>query len=380
MRLNPNIGMVIDTASQSGTASVEQRMSVLMDNMPPGMEQIPVMPNEVEGLKAQGIDLNEKIQYNYLDPETGETKTDTYNKYAIATLDPMSTLFISEETEESKIASVRIYKSAIYAGLERKITGSDKTTTFAPDRPGAGEKTDEFYGDLIKKAVLGDSKSFESLLRKSTFKTKILSDGRIQFLDKDNRNVGEPLDFKGLNARDTAIQLASILGVNPEVFDDKIKFGKDQKVSDKGIIEFGEAPEIKLDLTTNIGATKDEYTIKEAIVDAATRADEESSFGSDNEVLASSLESIVNQALSKSNAKMKTSPKITLDKDKKILTISGVNSKGKTITVTKEIYSGTGVTSQGIQAESEQFFIDFLSNINSSEDYASGGGVDYTNK
>lgn len=374
MRENPDIGRVINTASQSGTASVEQRMSILMDNMPSGMEQIPVMPNEVEELKAQGIDLNEKIQYSYLDPETGETKTDTYNKYAIATLDPMSTLFMSEETEESKIASVRIYKSAIYAGLERKLVASDKTTTFAPDRESPSEKTNEFYGNLIKKAVLGDSKSFESLLRKSTFKTKILSDGRIQFLDKDNRKVGEPLDFKGLNARDTAIQLASTFGVSPEVFDDKIKFGKDQKVSKKGIIEFGEAPEIKLDLSTNIGTTEDKYSIKEAIVDASDRADEESSFGSDNEVLASSLESIVNQALSKSNSKMKTIPKITLDKDKAILTISGVNSEGKTITVRKKIYSGVGVTKKGIQAESEQFLMEFLSNINSSEDYTSGKG------
>ena len=82
---------------------------------------------------------------------------------------------------------------------------------------------------------------------------------------------------------------------------------------------------------------------------------------------------------------MKTSPKITLDKNKKILTISGVNSKGKTITVSKKIYNSSGVTSKGIQAESEQFLIDFLSNINSSEDYNSGGtvssgGVDYTDK
>ena len=133
MRLNPDIGTVINTASQSGTASVEQRMSILMDNMPTGMEQIPVMPNEVEKLKAQGIDLNEKVEYTYLDPETGETKTDTYNKYAIATLDPMSKLWIGEETEESKIASVRIYKSAIYAGLERKVTGRDVKPVYKPN-------------------------------------------------------------------------------------------------------------------------------------------------------------------------------------------------------------------------------------------------------
>lgn len=372
-RGNPQVRRLIDTASISGTATSEQRFSILADNMPSGQEQIPVMPNEVDSLRSQGVDLNEKIEYNYLDPETGEEKTATYNKYVTVTLDPMSNLFMPEETEEAKLAAERIYKTAIYAGLERKITGRDKTTTFKPTALGSGEKENEFYGDLIKKSVLGDSKSFESLLRKSGFKTNILDDGKIQFLDQDNRRVGEPLSFKGLDARDTAIQLASIFGVSPNVFDNKIKFGKDQKVDEKGIIQFGEAPEIRLDLSTNIGTTKDKYSIKQAIVDASDRADEESSRGSDNEVLASSLESIVNQALSKSNVKMKTIPKITLDKDKEILTISGVNSKGKTITVSKKIYSGIGVTEKGIQAESEQFLMEFLSNINSSEDYTSGG-------
>ena len=374
MRLNPDIGRVINTATITATSNVEQRMSILMDNMPPGMEQIPVMPNDVEVLKAQGVDLDEQIKYDYIDPETGETKNGTYNKYVMSTLDPMSKLWLGEETDEAEIAAQRIFKSNLYASLERKLVARDKTTTFKPDDQSLGDKTNEFYGDLIKKSVLGDSKSFESLLRKSKLKTNVLDDGRIQFLDQDNRKVGEPLSFEGLNARDTAIQLASIFGVSPDVFDNKIKFDEGQLVKGKGIIQFGEAPEIRLDLTTNIGTTKDKLSIKEAIVKAADRADYESNFGSDNEVLASSLEAIVNQALIKSNSKMKTSPKITLSKDKKILTISGVNSKGKTITVSKKIYNSTGVTPEGIQAESEQFVIDFLSNINSNEDYTSGQG------
>jgi hypothetical protein len=93
--------------------------------MPAGMEQIPVNPNEVEPLEAQGIDLNEQIKYTYLDPSTGETKNGTYNKYVVDTFDPMSTLLMPKETEDAKIASKRILKSAIYAGLERKITGKD---------------------------------------------------------------------------------------------------------------------------------------------------------------------------------------------------------------------------------------------------------------
>jgi len=141
-RNNLEIKRLIDAATVSGTATVEQRMSILMDNMPPGMEQIPVMPNEVDGLKAQGIDLNKQIEYTYLDPSTGATKPGAYNKYVISTLDPMSNLFMPEETDEAEIAAQRIFKSAVYAGLERKITGRD--TKPKPSAPNAaadrGEK------------------------------------------------------------------------------------------------------------------------------------------------------------------------------------------------------------------------------------------------
>ena len=125
-RNNPEIKRLIDTAAISGTTTSEQRFSILADNMPSGQEQIPVMPNEVDSLKSQGVDLNEKVEYTYLDPETGETKTGTYNKYVTVVLDPMSNLFMPKETEEAKLASERIYKTAIYSGLERKITGKDR--------------------------------------------------------------------------------------------------------------------------------------------------------------------------------------------------------------------------------------------------------------
>ena len=125
VRNNPDIGRVIDIAAISGTTTVTQRVSILTDNMPTGMEQISVIPNEVESLKAQGIDLNEKVKYSYLDPATGLTETGTYNRYVMNTIEPMSDLLMPKETEDAKKAARRIYKSAIYAGLERKITGRD---------------------------------------------------------------------------------------------------------------------------------------------------------------------------------------------------------------------------------------------------------------
>jgi len=382
IRNNPQVSELVETATISGTATSEQVMSILMDNMPAGMEQIAVMPNEVEALKAQGINLDEKVEYTYLNPATGKMESGTYDKYQKLTLDPMSTIFMPEgDLSESEIAAKNIYKSRIYAALQKKITGKDKTTIFKPDDQSPGDKTNEFYGDLIKKSVLGDSKSFESLLRKSGLKTNILDDGRIQFLDQDNRKVGEPLKISEtkdnkktfLNARDTAIQLASIFGVSPDVFDNKIKFDEGQLVKGKGIIQFGEAPEIRLDLSTNIGTTKDKLSIKESLLEASEAANDATTvYGIDGSVLADGIESTLSQALQKTNQNLNSSPRVTYDTDSEIMTVTAVNSKGKTITISRKIDDDDG-GDDIVAKKADAFVMEFLSNINSSEDYNSGG-------
>jgi hypothetical protein len=372
-RNNPQVNELVETATISGTATPEQVMSILMDNMPAGMEQIAVMPNEVEALKAQGINLDEKVEYTYLNPATGKMESGTYDKYQKLTLDPMSTIFIPEgDLSESEIAAKNIYKSRIYAALQKKITGKDKTTTFAPKRKLKDEKENEAFGDLIKKAVLGDSKSFESLLRNSGYKSNILEDGKIQFVDQDNRRVGEPLSFNDLNARDTAIQLASIFGVSPEVFDDKIKFNKNQKVQKGGLIQFGEAPEVRIDLSTNIRTNKDKLTVQQSLLEASQAANEEDLYGFNGSVLADGIESTIGQALQKTNQNLNSSPRVTYDKKNETMTVTAVNSKGKTITISKSISDDIG-EDKAISKKADAFVMEFLSNINSSKDYSSGG-------
>lgn len=374
IRNNPQVNELVETAVISGTATPEQVMSILMDNMPAGMEQIAVMPNEVEALKAQGINLDEKVEYTYLNPATKQMENGTYNKYQKLTLDPMSTIFVPEgDLSESEVAAKNIYKSRIYSALQKKITGKDKTTTFAPKRKLQKEKENEAFGDLIKKSVLGDEKSFESLLRNSGYKSNVLEDGKIQFVDQDNNKVGEPLEFNDLNARDTAIQLASIFGVSPDVFDDKIKFNKNQKVIKGGLIEFGEAPEIRLDLSTNIGTTKDKLSIKESLLEASEAANEATTvYGIDGSVLADGIESTLSQALQKTNQNLNSSPRVTYDKKNETMTVTAVNSKGKTITISKIIDDDDG-GDDIVAKKADAFVMEFLSNINSSEDYNSGG-------
>ena len=397
MRNSPGIKKLLYDYAKNATATSERRLSILADNMPVGKEQKVLMPNDVENFKG---DIKETVSYEYFDIDTGLVEPGIYNKYVIAKLDPMSGLFINEESYDAKLASERIAVSSLYSGLKRKITGRDKTTTFRPTTPSGGKKEDEAYGELIKKSVLGDAKSFESLLRKSGLKTNVLDDGRIQFVDQDNNKIGEPLKFSEttedgettfLNARDTAIQLASILkrqnngkGVGPEIFDNKIKFGKDQLVAEGGLIQFGEAPEIKLDLSTNIGTTKDKITLKQAIsesIDKANDADGLFETGFEGTVLASLLEENISQALLKTNQQLKSSPKVRFDKDKEIMTITATNQKGRTVVISRKMDDESESESQKANA----MVTEFLSNINSSEDYNSGGtvssgGVDYTDK
>ena len=406
MRKNPGIKKLLYDYAKNATATSERRLSILADNMPVGDEQIVLMPNDVENFeeKFPNDQIDVDVYYEYFDIDTGLVKPGIYNKYVIAKLDPMSGLFINEETDDAKLASERIAVSSLYSGLKRKITGRDIDLSEEKEkdrklrreenekdrnlRRKENKKGDEVSGELIKKAVLGDSKSYEALLRKSGLRSNVLDDGRIQFVDQDNNKIGEPLKFSEttedgettfLNARDTAIQLASILnrqnngeGVGPEIFDNKIKFGKDQLVAEGGLIQFGEAPEVRLDLSTNIGTTKDKLTLKEAIsesIDTANKSDALLETGFEGTVLASLLEENINQALLKNNQQLKSSPKVRFDKDKEIMTITAINQKGKTIVISRKMNDEDETEAQ----KARPMVTEFLSNINSSEDYNSGG-------
>lgn len=122
MRNSPGIKKLLYDYAKNATATSERRLSILADNMPVGKEQKVLMPNDVENFKG---DIKETVSYEYFDIDTGLVDTGIYNKYVIAKLDPMSGLFINEETDDAKLASERIAVSSLYSGLKRKITGRD---------------------------------------------------------------------------------------------------------------------------------------------------------------------------------------------------------------------------------------------------------------
>ena len=249
-RNNPQVKRLIDTAAISGTTTVEQRLSILADNMPAGMEQITVNPNEVEPLEAQGIDLNEQIKYTYLDPETGETKNGTYNKYVMGTFDPMSTLLMPKETEDAKLAAERIYKTAIYAGLERKITGKDKTTTFRPSDKTEDDKNNLNTYKLIDQVVgQGNRNSLESLVRES----EILRDFTIIPKDPKDKESVKQLVFTKIDGTKTApiplggsslavdigkLITSTILGKGAEEYANQSAYKEGSTLLNKGVVEF----------------------------------------------------------------------------------------------------------------------------------------------
>ena len=240
VRNNPDFGRVVDAAVSSGTATPEQRISILMDNMPDNQAQIPVMPNEVEDYKAQGVDLNEKVEYTYTD-EDGIEKTGTYNKYVISELDPMSKLFLPVETEEATLASERIYKSAIISGLQRKIVGRDRRPVVRPTQTSGGndEKLNTFM--LIDQVVgEGNRDSLESIVREDpnirSFKIIPKTGDSVEsivFVKADGTETA-PIPVGGnRGAVDVGKLLSSELGYGAEEYANNSKYTQDTVLSSK---------------------------------------------------------------------------------------------------------------------------------------------------
>jgi hypothetical protein len=126
---------------------------------------------------------------------------------------------------------------------------------------------------------------------------------------------------------------------------------------------------LSLDSTVS-GTGAKKITLNDGLTGAIKTADKDSSFGFTGSVLASGVEENLTQALLNSNQELQSSPKVRFDKDKELMTITAVNNKGKTITITRTINDESNGEAQKVRA----MVTEFLSNINSDEDYTSGKG------
>jgi len=415
-RANPQLKVLIDDATATLTATPDRIVSILSDNGLQGEQSIPLNVAQWENLTD--AQRNEKITYSWVDAK-GKTQTGTKSKY-IKLVTSANGQIVPELSKDDRQAAENIAKTSIYSALKKDITDKGtKRTEFDPYRDSKNKRkkeTTKAVGrvDFARRLALGgeeQEKALEEMRQSGLYTTE---NGYNQILSKtavkkvkigDEEREAEvytvqtpngPEEMyvfhtdkngKPISLEERTRQTLSILMTNPTEIKDLFDTYKDQgnnfdETYDKS--SFTERSNIstvntKLSLDSTVSGTgAKKVSLNDSIKEASKAADEASSFGSNNKVLAAGLQSSIEQALLNNGQQLDESVKVKAEGEK--VTITAVNSKGKTITVTKDIYDSTGVDADGIAAEASALVTEFLSNINSDEDYTSGGGVDYANK
>ncbi len=415
-RANPQLKNMIDDGVATLTSTPDRVVSILSDNGTQSEQSIPLNIAQWDGLTD--AQKKETVTYTWVD-ERGQTQTGVKSKY-IKLVTSANGQIVPELQQRDREAADNIARSSIHAALKKDITDKGtKRTEFDPYRDAkskAKKEATEKVGrvDFAKRLALGGEEQEKALeeMRQSGLYTR--EEGFNQILSKTKVktvNVGgeerkaevytvqtpngpeEMYVFhtdknnKPISLEERTRQTLSILMTNPtetkDLFDTYKDEGntfsetyKEDAFSARSDISTVSTT-LSLDSTVS-GKGAKKITLNDSIKEASKAADEASSFGSDNEVLAAGLQSSIEQALLNNGQQLDKSVKVKADGEK--ITITAVNSKGKTITVTKDIYNSTGVEADGIAAEASALVTEFLSNINSKEDYTSGAGVDYATK
>lgn len=415
-RANPQLKVLIDDATATLTATPDRIVSILSDNGLQGEQSIPLNVAQWENLTD--AQRNEKVTYSWVD-EKGQTQTGTKNKY-IKLVTSANGQIVPELSKEDRQAAENIARTSIYSALKKDITDKGtKRTEFDPYRDSknkAKTETTKKVGrvDFAKRLALGGEEQekaleemrqsglytvengFNQILSKTKVKTVKVGDEEREAEVYTVQTPNGPKDMyvfhtdkkgKPIPLEERTRQTLSILMTNPtetkDLFDTYKGEGNtfDETYNKNSFTERTNISDVntKLSLDSTVSGTgAKKVTLSDSIKEASKAADDASSFGSDNEVLAAGLQSSIEQALLNNGQQLDKSVKVKADGEK--ITMTAVNSKGKTITVTKNIYNSTGVSSDGIAAEASALVTEFLSNINSDTDYTSGGGLDYTNK
>ncbi len=413
-RANPQLKVLIDDATATLTATPDRIVSILSDNGLQGEQSVPLNVAQWENLTD--AQRNEKITYSWVDAK-GETQTGTKSKY-IKLVTSANGQIVPELSKDDRQAAENIARTSIYAALKKDITEKGtKRTEFDPYRDSKNKfkkETTEKVGrvDFARRLALGGEEQEKALeeMRQSGLYT--VENGYNQILSKtavktvkvgDDEREAEvytvqtpngPQEMyvfhtdkngKPISLEERTRQTLSILMTNPtetkDLFDTyKGEGNKFDETYDKS--SFTERSNIstvntKLSLDSTVSGTgAKKVTLNDGLTEAIKTADEDSWTGFTGSVLASGVEENLTQALLNSGQELQSSPKVRFDKDKEVMTITAVNNKGKTITIARGIDDEDNGDAQKVKA----MVTEFLSNINSDEDYTSGGGVDYTQK
>ena len=407
-KANPQLEVLIDDATATLTATPDRIVSILCDNGLQGEQSIPLNVAQWENLTD--AQRNEKITYSWVNAK-GETQTGTKSKY-IKLVTSANGQIVPELSKDDRQAAENVARTSIYSALKKDITDKGtKRSEFDPLRP---EKTnnDDKKKDLIgtvdyaKMIALGGKDQASALEEMKQSGLYTLEKGYNQILSKtgvkevgegDNKRKAEvytvqtptgrkemfvyhtDVDGKSIDLEGRTRQTIALLMQNPTQTKDAFNTYKNEgykfdetydetKFIERDNISFVDT-NLSLDSTVS-GTGAQKVTLNDGLTEAIKVADKDSYTGFTGSVLASGVEENLTQALLNSGQKLQSSPKVRFDRDKEIMTITAVNNKGKTITITRGINDESNGEAQKVKA----MVTEFLSNINSDEDYTSGKG------
>lgn len=420
MRNNPQLNRLLKDAVAAAASTTDRQASILSDNGPEAGRSIVYNEMQEQEFKDQGIDLDEKIDYTYVDTDPssktyGKELTGQKSKYIKMKMSKNNQLVPVIDADD-KLAAERIAGSSFFAGLRKDITGTGtKKSEFQAPSPNAasiagnkenkdkvgrvefskrlalgGEEADKALEEMNQSGLYTLEKGYNQILSKSKVQ-KVTIDGSERKAEvytvqtpsgpKDTYVYHTQKDGTPIPLQERTRQTLAIMMTNPtetkDLFDVYLKEGNNfNETYNEGNFNQKDkvsSVNVRLSLDTPTGGTgQSKSTLGDEIDLAADAADSASSWGSDNAVLASGLQSALQQALLNSGQNMESAPKVTSNGT--TVKITAVNSDGKTITVSGKIDDGAGIDASTIATKSKALITEFLSNVNSGQNYSTSKG------
>ena len=134
---NPQFFQLLETAVDTAVVTTERVASVLSDNGLEAERSQVINDIQAKELEADGIDLDEKINYTYLDMETGKMVTGQKNKYIKMKMASNNTM-VPAATPDDIIAARNVARTNIFGALDKTyIDKGVRDSQFAPTQPNA---------------------------------------------------------------------------------------------------------------------------------------------------------------------------------------------------------------------------------------------------
>jgi hypothetical protein len=411
MSQSPGFQETVKQATSSLTNTVPKVVSMLADNGPDAQQTTTLTPSEWDALSD--AQKNETISFEYTALD-GSTKKGVKSKYLQVKL-ATNNSFVAVLSERDQLAAEQIAQTALISSLEQTIDPGVKVGDFAPQRDNAsdiaqkelkkekvgrvefskrlalgGEEADKALEEMNQSGLYTLEKGYNQILSKSAVQ-EITIDGDTRMAEvyrvqtpsgpRDTYVYHTTKDGENIPLRERTRQTLAIMMTNPtetkDLFDTYIsegnKFEENYKVENFRKRDKVSSVNIRLSLDTTTGGTgNNKSTLGDDIAIIADAADSASLYGSDNAVLASGLQSSLQQALLNSGQNMQSAPKVT--NDGTTIKITAVNSDGKNITVSGTVDDSPGIDASTIETQAKALVTEFLSNINSDQNYSSRKG------